>query len=77
MFTLVTVAYVFNLTVDEVKKTMNKTQDSLSSCVHLVHQLNSLLPRDERLEKFKLHPDMEEDSDIEEDTDGACTCVCT
>ena len=56
--------------MDEVKSTLNKIETSLSTCVRLVHQLNSLLPKEERLEKFKLHPEVEEDSDLEENADG-------
>ena len=53
-----------------MKTALNNIESSLSSCVRLVRQLNSLLPKEERLEKFKLHPEMEEDSDLEENADG-------
>ena len=53
-----------------MKSTLNHIESSLSSCVRLVRQLNSLLPKEERLEKFKLHPELEEDSDLEENADG-------
>ena len=53
-----------------MKSALNNIESSLSSCVRLVRQLNSLLPKEERLEKFKLHPELEEDSDLEENADG-------
>ena len=60
----------FEPTVDEVKTTLNKISTSLSTCVRLVRTLNSFLPEEERLEKFRLHPELEEDSDIEDDEPG-------
>ena len=58
---------VYYFSVNEVKKTMDNISASLSSCVRLVRKLNSLLPEEDRLEKFKLHPELEEDSDDDED----------
>ena len=55
---------------------LDNIESSLSTCVRLVRQLNTLLPKEQRLEKFKLHPELEEDSDIEENADGVWVCVC-
>ena len=57
------------LLVDEVKTTMNKISDSLSKCVRLVRRLNAMLPEEDRLEKFRLHPELDDD-DSEEDEEG-------
>ena len=56
--------------MDEVKSTMDNIAISIKTCAQLVRKLNSLLPEEERLEKFKLHPELEDDSDVEDGATG-------
>ena len=49
----------------EVHKALVNIQTTLDSCVPLVRRLNSFLPEQNRLERFKLNPEVESDSEEE------------
>ena len=43
--------------VNDVQTSLNQIEESLAHCVPLVQRLNNLLPEEDRLERFKLHPE--------------------
>ena len=40
----------------------------MEQCVHVLQQLNQVLPEGERLEPFLLHPHLEEEEERQDDT---------
>ena len=49
----------------EVHQALVSIQTTLDGCLPLVRKLNSFLPEQSRLERFKLNPDVESDSEEE------------
>lgn len=52
--------------VSEVENALKNIKTTLDSCVPLVKRLNTFLPEERRLERFKLNPEIESEEEEEE-----------
>ena len=53
--------------VSEVNNALKNIKTTLDSCVPLVKRLNTFLPEESRLERFKLNPEVESEEEEEEE----------